>query len=88
MTRPRKNRVSLELTSISLAMTNLCDISTIPAKVVYGECPEIIGHFVWRELNFGSYQMTHIPVIFHSKKQVENAHSALLINCKYETPHC
>jgi hypothetical protein len=46
MTGPRKNRVSLELTSISLAMTNQCDISTITAKVVYGECPEIIRHFV------------------------------------------
>jgi hypothetical protein len=46
MTGPRKNKVSLQLTSISLAMTNQYDISTIPAKVVYGECPEIIGHFV------------------------------------------
>jgi len=52
-------------------MTNQCNISTIPAKVVYGEHPEIIGHSVWRELNFGSYQMTHIPVIFHSKNRLK-----------------
>lgn len=46
MTGPRKNTMNLELTSISLAMTNQCDIWTIQAKVGYGKCPEIIKHFV------------------------------------------
>jgi hypothetical protein len=59
------------LTSISLAMTNQCDIWTNPAKVGYGECPEIIRHFVWEELNFSNYWVTHMPVIFHLKNRLK-----------------
>jgi hypothetical protein len=66
-------------------MTNQCDTCTIPALVDYGECPEIIRHFVWREFNFSNYGMTYIPVIFHSKNRLKMLTLLYSLIVKYET---